>query len=148
MSWSRAWNLLNDPAPPWWAGSVAWSAVAALVLVVFLKGPAHGMPTSIAWRGLTVWFLVMVPVLVAAMLLRTRELRRCQYATNRWFAGLCPVCKYPRDDDADDICPECGRDMPEQARLAARRMGRTLDDLRDSSGRHTTLSAVTDRRRA
>ncbi len=75
------------------------------------------------------WFLIaLMPISLTVALVRLRESRRCQFATNRWFAGLCPVCKYPRDPALADTCPECGRNMPEQAGLAAERMNRSLDD--------------------
>lgn len=69
----------------------------------------------------------MIPFSIVVVILRIRERRRCQYAINRWLAGLCPVCKYPRDSDA--ICSECGRDMGEQAGLACDRMGTSLYDI-------------------
>ncbi len=95
----------------------------------FASGSRVLQPTSLGYVTIPVTALAYAafPLSILTGLLRIRERRRCQYAINRWLAGLCPVCKYPRSDDA--ICPECGRDMAEQAGLACDRMATSLYDI-------------------
>ncbi len=91
----------------------------------------HWTPIAYVLVPLKWTLIALMPTFVLVALVRLRESRRCQFSANRWFAGLCPVCKYPRNDAAGDTCPECGRNMPEQAALAGERMNRSLDDADD-----------------
>lgn len=88
----------------------------------------------------SILFIGLSPILG---LIRTCSRRRCRNAVDRWEAGLCPNCKYPRSPETGVTCPECGRDMPAQHRTALARLRR-----KESSTRRQDMSRSGSRLRS